>query len=287
MAATIEGDLLDHIPLFSNLTVEERAELSGLLRPRQFTPGQHIVFVGEPGKEFFIIQRGRVAITLPDDHGRDLVLASLGPGQFFGEISLLDGGPRTATARAETDSTLMELGREEFLQFVRKTPAAAVHLMTVLGQRQRETNEKLRGIKNANEVIAEKSTSGQRIAERIATAFASNQFVMANLIFFAFWIVGNVVLFRIHRNFDDPPTFSTLGFVITLESILLSMFVLASQKLQSDRDRIRADLEYQVNVKAHLEVVQLHQKVDRLEAMLEQMTGDDIKATKAGIVQPT
>lgn len=287
MAATIEGDLLDHIPLFSNLTVEERAELSGLLRPRQFTPGQHIVFVGEPGKEFFIIQRGRVAITLPDDHGRDLVLASLGPGQFFGEISLLDGGPRTATARAETDSTLMELGREEFLQFVRKTPAAAVHLMTVLGQRQRETNEKLRGIKNANEVIAEKSTSGQRIAERIATAFASNQFVMANLIFFAFWIVGNVVLFRIHRNFDDPPTFSTLGFVITLESILLSMFVLASQKLQSDRDRIRADLEYQVNVKAHLEVVQLHQKVDRLEAMLEQVMGDDIKVAKAGIVQPT
>ncbi len=287
MASIIDSDLLDHIPLFSNLTVEERAELSSLLKPRQFTPGQHIVFVGEPGKEFFIIQRGRVAITLPDEHGRDMVLASLGPGQFFGEISLLDGGPRTATARAETDSTLMELGREEFLQFVRKTPAAAVHLMTVLGQRQRETNEKLRGIKNANEVIAEKSTSGQRIAERVARAFASNRFVMANLIFFAFWIVGNVVLQRFGRNFDDPPTFFTLGFVITLESILLSMFVLASQKLQSERDRISADLEYQVNVKAHLEVVQLHQKVDRLEAMLEQVTGDDNKAAKAGIVQPT
>lgn len=274
MGMKLESGLLDQIPLFANLTSDERLELTGLLRPRPFTPGQHIVYVGEPGQEFFIIERGRVDITLPDEHGREMVLASLGPGQFFGEISLLDGGPRTATARAETDAVLMELSRDEFLQFVRKTPSAAIHLMTVLGQRQRETNEKLRGIKNANEVIAQNITTGERVAERIATTFASNLFVTANLVFFACWIVGNVMLFRFHRNFDDPPTFSTLGFIITVESILLSMFVLASQKLQSDRDRIRADLEYQVNVKAQLEVVQLHVKVDRLEGLLQQVKGD-------------
>jgi CRP-like cAMP-binding protein len=285
--ATIDTDPLAHIPLFANLTDQERSELSGLLQPKRFTPGQHIVFVGEPGKEFFIIEQGRVAITLPDDHGRELVLASLGSGQFFGEISLLDGGPRTATARAETDAVLLELGREDFLQFVRKTPAAAIHMMTVLGQRQRDTNEKLRGIKNANEVIAEKRTTAERVTERLATAFASHHFLMVNLVFFALWIVSNVILLEMHRNFDDPPSFATLGFVITLESILLSMFVLASQKLQSNRDRIRADLEYQVNVKAHLEVVQLHQKVDRLEGLLEQLGAGGNPAEKAGLVRPT
>ena len=269
MATVIESDPLVHIPLFAKLSAEERAELALLFQPRRFEAAKPIVFLGEPGKEFFIIEQGKVAISVLDENGREVRLALLGPGHFFGEISLLDGGPRTATARAETDATLLELGREDFLKFIGGHPAVAIHMMTILGQRQRETNEKLRGIKNVNQIIDETRTTGERIAARLAMTFASNRFVIFNLIFFAFWIVTNVLLMRQHQNFDDPPTFSTLGFMITLESILLSMFVLASQKFQSDRDRIRSDLEYQVNVKAHLEVLQLHQKVDRLEAMLQ------------------
>jgi CRP-like cAMP-binding protein len=292
MASVVEGtDPLAQIPLFAKLTIEERSELSRLLQAKQFAGGQSIVWVGEPGKEFFIIEQGRVAITLPDESGRELVLATLGPGQFFGEISLLDGGPRTATARAETDCTLIELGRDDFLQFVHKHPAAAIHMMTVLGQRQRDSNEKLRGIKNVNEVMAEKITPAQRTLEQIATTFASNGWLIANLIFFSLWIVSNVVLSyfgtKEHpRFFDEPPTFFTLGFIITMEAILLSMFVLATQKRQGDRDRVRADLEYQVNVKAHLEVMQLHQKVDRLETLLERLTGEE-DGEKAARVRPT
>ena len=286
-------DVLGHIPLFGNLSAEERGELARLLVPKRFEPGQAIVWVGEPGREFFVIEQGKVAITIPDESGRELVLASLGPGAFFGEISLLDGGPRTATARAETDCTLMELGREDFLQFVRHYPAAAIHIMTVLGQRQRETNEKLRGIKNVNEVMAEQVTPIQKALERIAVCLASNRWLVANLVFFAGWIVVNVALSRLPRVdgkprfFDEPPTFFTLGFIITMEAILLSMFVLASQKRQADRDRVRADLEYQVNVKAHLEVMQLHQKVDRLEVLLERVVEEQDPQGKAKLVRPT
>lgn len=270
-----ESDPLAHIPIFAALALEERGELSRLLKPRRFSPGQHIVWVGEPGREFFVIEQGSVNITLPDEHGRELVLATLGPGQFFGEISLLDGGPRTATARSQTDSTLMELGRDDFIEFIRRHPSVAIHMMTVLGQRQRETNEKLRGIKNANEVIEQRRTAGQRAVERIAEAFSSTGWAVGNMIFFAAWIVGNLWLVRSGRKyFDEPPTFATLGFIITVEAILLSIFVLISQKRQADRDRIRADLEYQVNVKAHLEVMQLHQKVDRLEGILARMEND-------------
>lgn len=245
-----ESDPLAHVPMFSHLTVEERAELSKLFKPRRFSPGQHIVWVGEPGREFFLIEAGSVHITLPDEAGRELTLATLGPGQFFGEISLLDGGPRTATARSQSDSTLMELGRDDFLEFVRRHPTVAIHMMTVLGQRQRETNEKLRGIKNANEVIAAKRTSSQRVVEKIASAFSSTKWVIGNLLFFVLWIAANLLLIRSGRApFDDPPTFFTLGFLITLEAILLSMFVLNTQKRQADSDRIRGDLEYQVNIK--------------------------------------
>jgi uncharacterized membrane protein len=111
--------------------------------------------------------------------------------------------------------------------------------------------------------------------EKVAGTFSSTAWVLGNLLFFAAWIVGNLWLYKSgHKYFDEPPTFFTLGFIITLEAILLSMFVLNSQKRQADRDRIRADLEYQVNVKAHLEVMQLHQKVDRLEAILARMENE-------------
>jgi CRP-like cAMP-binding protein len=269
MTTSIDGNMLAYIPLFADLSEVELAELSRLLKPRHFAPGQHIVWAGESGKEFFVIEQGRVNILLPDQLGRELVLATLGPGQFFGEISLLDGGPRTATARAETDASLMELSRDEFLEFIRRHPTVAIRIMTVLGQRQRETNEKLRGIKNANEVIAETSTPGQKAVERIAMILSSTLWVIANLIVFASWIISNVVLRHTgHKPFDSPPMFPTLAFLITLEAILLSMFVLSSQRRQADRDRIRSDLEYQVNIKAHLEVMQLHQKIDRMEAAL-------------------
>jgi CRP-like cAMP-binding protein len=269
MSSLVDGNVLAYIPLFADLSEIELVELSRLLKPRHFSPGQHIVWAGESGKEFFVIETGRVNIVLPDQLGRELVLATLGPGQFFGEISLLDGGPRTATARAESEATLLELTRDEFLDFIRRHPTVAIRIMTVLGQRQRETNEKLRGIKNANEVIAETSTAGQLAVERIAGAVSSILWVVGNLIVFAIWIISNVVLQHTHhRPFDAPPMFPTLAFLITLEAILLSMFVLSSQRRQAERDRIRSDLEYQVNIKAHLEVMQLHQKIDRMESAL-------------------
>jgi CRP/FNR family cyclic AMP-dependent transcriptional regulator len=270
MATAPETNPLSEIPLFAQLTPEELGELASLLKLRPFTAGDTIVLVGLAGQEFFLIREGRVAISLPDDEGKEVVLASLGPGHFFGEISLLDGGPRTATASAETDAVLWELGRADFLNFISRHPLVAIQMMTVLGRRQRETNEKLRAIKNVNEVIAEQRTTGEVAVQKLATAFASNRFVLANLFFFAAWIVSNVVLFKSHRNFDDPPAFFTLGFVIALESILLSMFVLASQKFQSERDRVRADLEYEVNVKAQLDIVELHQKVDRLQSLMKE-----------------
>ena len=260
-------DLLANIPLFEGIGFEERASLARYFKKREFKAGEHIVYVGVSGQEFYIVNSGQVAVTLPNDKGQEIVLTMLNPGQFFGEIALLDGGPRTASARAEADSELLELSRDDFYAFLMQNPKVAIGMMAIQARRQRETNEKLRNIKNANEVFEQKQSIAERASERIATTFASNTFLLVNLVFFAAWIVINVVIGK-KNQFDDAPTFPTLGFIITLESILLSMFVLASQKLQSNRDRVRADLEYNVNVKAQLEVTQLHQKVDRLEDIL-------------------
>src|SRR5687768_3323075 len=101
--------LLGNIPLFAKLPEEHLQELADMLRQQEVKAGEPIFWIGDPGEDFYIVQVGRVTLTYPDEQGKEITLASMGPGDFFGEISLLDGGPRTATARAQTDTILMSL----------------------------------------------------------------------------------------------------------------------------------------------------------------------------------
>jgi uncharacterized membrane protein len=269
-----DSSLLKSIPLFAQLAEGELAELAALLKTCKYQPNQPIFWIGDKGTDFFVVHEGRVILTCPDEAGGELEIATLGPGSFFGEISLLDGGPRTTSARAEGNLTLLSLGRDDFLQFLRTKPSAAIHIMTVLGQRTRGMLDKLRGIRNVNEVDVEINRL-QRIVDKGAAIGASGWFIICNAVFIVVWILVHTILWKFvyHREIkllDEPPTYFWLVFVITLEAITLTMFVLTRQNRQAQRDRIRADLDYQVNVKAHLEVMQLHQKIDRLQAMLSE-----------------
>jgi CRP/FNR family cyclic AMP-dependent transcriptional regulator len=267
-------DVLGYIPLFANLPADERAELNQLLKTKKFSAHQPVVWLGEQGDDFYIVHSGKVTVSAPDETGKEVTLTTLTSGQFFGEISLLDAGPRTATVRTATEATMLVLAREDFLSFLRRHPDAAIYMLTVLGKRQRETNEKLRGIRNVNEAVAQQQSRWGVIAERIANISASQWFVLLNLFFFVMWIIINVTLKMTGRvPWDDPPSFGTLGFMVTIEALFISLFVLISQGQQGERDRIRADLDYQVNLKAHQQVMQLHQKLDRVQTLVTKMTG--------------
>jgi len=268
--------VLSGIPLFAALGAAERADLRRLLQPRRFGPQDPVFWIGEAGHDFYIIERGQVVLSYPDEGGKEVTLAVLGPGQFFGELSLFDGGRRTASARAKGEVHLLCLGREPFHDFVRRHPASAIHMMEVLGRRQRESLDKLRGIKNANEAVEEQMTRVQRFAEKVAAVFASEAFLVANLGFIIIWVIAQTMAWRKAHEvdpqhfpevslLDQPPTFFWLGFMVTLEAIVLSIFVLNSQKRQAQREAIKADLDYQVNRKAQLEIMHLHEKIDRLQ----------------------
>ena len=264
-------DILGTIPLFAKLPADERAELEALLRTQEYPANRPVVWLGEQGEDFYIVKHGKVLVSCPDESGKEVVLGHLAAGQFFGEISLLDGGPRTATVRTSVDSSMLVLSREDFLKFLTKHPDAAIYMLGILGKRQRDTNEKLRGIRNVNDAVAQQRTRWHAIAERIATVSASQWFVLLNVLFFGFWMVANVLLKNSGRTpWDDPPSFGTLGFMVTVEALFISLFVLISQGQQGERDRIQADLDYQVNLKAHQEVMQLHQKLDRLQGVVVQ-----------------
>ena len=274
----MDKDLLRNIPLFAKLSDADRADLAGLMRRRDFAAMQPVFWVGETGDEMFVVAHGKVRLSLPDEEGHDVPIAVIGPGTFFGELSLLDGGPRTATARAETDAGLFSLGRQGFYEFLERHPGAAVYMISVLGARQREALDKLRQVRNVNEEIEHVVTPVQRLVDRAAAIGAGVPFLVGNLLFIAGWITFHSLTYNAARErnpslppivFNDtPPTFFWLCLLIGMESILLTIFVLNSQRLSAKRDRIRADLEYQINLKAQTDVTNLHRKIDRIEAAL-------------------
>jgi CRP/FNR family cyclic AMP-dependent transcriptional regulator len=287
MSAALPGgaELIGRIPLFAQLEPGEQDALHRLLRLREYGANDTIFWIGESGDEFFIIQVGRVVISYTDEQGVEVTLATLDAGQFFGELSLLDGGRRTATARALADVRVLVLNREQFQTFVKRHPSSAIHMMEVLGKRQRDNLDKLRGIKNPNQEIVERQTRVQRLVEKVAAVFASEAFLVVNVLFILSWMV--VQTLRYNRasvadpahvppisTLDQPPTFFWLGFMITVEAIVLSIFVLNAQKRQASRDAIKADMDYQVNRKAQLEIMQLHEKLDRLERAISERIGD-------------
>ncbi|HEV2296702.1 MAG TPA: cyclic nucleotide-binding domain-containing protein [Tepidisphaeraceae bacterium] len=268
-------EVLTKIPLFAGLTDHERVELGALLRTKQFESNAPVFWIGENGTEFYIVQQGSVTISAPDETGKEVTLAKLGPGHFFGEISLLDGGPRTATVRTTNDTTLLCLSRDEFHKFLLKHPAAAIHMLTILGQRQRDTNEKLRGVRNANDAIEESLTTWGRISMKIASLSATQSFMFAHVILITGWIIANAIA---GQRAVDPWPYDTAAFVLGVEALFLSLFILVAANQEGNRERIRSDLDYQVNLKAQYEVMQLHRKMDRLQAMLE----EDVAAREAG-----
>lgn len=276
----MDKDLLRNIPLFAKLSDADREELAGLMKRRDVPAMQPIFWVGETGDEMFVVAHGKVRLSVPDEEGHDVTVAVIGPGTFFGELSLLDGGPRTATARAEADAGLFALDRAGFYAFLEKHPGAAVYMISVLGARQRDALDKLRQVRNVNTEVEHALTPVQRLVDRAASIGASGPFLLANLVFIIGWITFHSLTYAAARErnpslppviFNDtPPTFFWLCLLIGMESILLTIFVLNSQRLSAKRDRIRADLEYQINLKAQTDVTNLHRKIDRIEAMLGQ-----------------
>ena len=141
-AALINGaDRLSQVPLFAGLDLDERTELAGRLRRRRYRKDEILFLRGDPGTFLYLLESGRVKIALTSTEGKEMVLALLGAGDFFGELALIDGQPRSADALVMEASELLLLARADWLRFVEARPPVALHVMTVLSQRLRQTDE--------------------------------------------------------------------------------------------------------------------------------------------------
>lgn len=262
--------LLDSVSLFEHLDEEGRVQLSEAVKGRQLEAGQVLFNTGEPGEALYIVKSGQIEIFIKDTTGQKIALAIIREGEVFGELALLDEGPRTATAQALVDSELLELDRDDLLLLFRKTPAAALQLLAAMGHMTRKANEllKSRVSRNANSEVAEELSTFERIADWISWFSGSMTFLLLNAGWFALWIGLNTLPLGFEH--FDPYPFGLLTMIVSLEAIFLSCFVLLSQSRQAQKDRVRSDIEYEVNIKAELEVAHLHEKTDRIHTdMLE------------------
>ena len=257
------SQLLAMVPLFKLLSEDERADLESVFERQEHAAGDRIFSLGEPGDSLYIVGTGRVELFVKDNTGAKIVLTVCEAGQVFGELSLFDGGARTAGAVCLENSTLLVLDRADLLSFLRRHPDAALDLLTTMGQRMRGADEMLRRrvARNINEEMQIRSTTVERIADVIAVFSGSIPFLALNALWFLGWIVWNTAPRLPHF---DPYPFGFLTMVVSLEAIFLSIFVLVSQNRQAAKDRLRADAEYEVNLKAELEIAHLHEKVDLL-----------------------
>jgi CRP/FNR family cyclic AMP-dependent transcriptional regulator len=262
-----DAAVLTEIPFFNFLDDAERVSLAAQLDEVQLPEGQVLFNYGEPGDCLYIIRSGKAEVFFKDDTGNRIVLEIAGSGDVVGELSLLDGGPRTASVVVTEALDALRLDRGDLDQFLRRHPAAAIDLLSAMGRRLRVSAERLRhtASRNVNEAMEDNRTAVQKAADWIADFSGSIPFLMMHVAFFAVWILLNVSLLPGAPMFDPFP-FGLLTMVVSLEAIILSVFVLLSQNRQAAKERIRGDIEYEVNIKAEMEVAHLHEKVDLLNA---------------------
>jgi uncharacterized membrane protein len=269
----IDHHLLQDIEFFELHDEEDRISIARVLDQIHLNAGARLFERGDRGSELYIVQSGKVELSIQDLAGEKIILTVAERGDFFGELSLLDSHPRTATAKALEDTELIVLNRDNLLIFFKKKPDAALDMIAAMGAMIRKADDILRTrvSRNVNEELEEKLTMIERAADWIAWFSGSMPFLTLNTAWFLAWILVNSFDLGIHQ--FDPYPFGLLTMIVSLEAIFLSIFVLISQNRQAQKDRVRSNIDYEVNVKAEMEVAFLHEKTDRLyEKMQEQFS---------------
>jgi CRP/FNR family cyclic AMP-dependent transcriptional regulator len=265
--------LLSEINLFDSLSEDDRAALAEVIDYQKVAEGETLFHAGEPGDSLFVVRSGEIELYIKDTAGQKIVLNVATSGDMFGELALLDSGARTATAVALLESELLVLDRGDLLLLFQKKPGAALHMLGVMSGMTRKADQLLRTrvSRNVNEEMEVHSTILQRIADWLAWFSGSMPFLITHTFWFIIWISLNTFILG-ERAFDPFP-FGLLTMIVSLEAIFLACFVLISQNRQAEKDKVRADIEYDVNIKAELEVAHLHEKADRIyEDMLNRFT---------------
>ncbi|MEZ4363449.1 MAG: DUF1003 domain-containing protein [Kofleriaceae bacterium] len=256
--------LLRNIPLFESLEEEDLAALVTRLREERFRAGETVFAQGDEGDSMYLIEEGAIDIVAGSGKQR-VTLASLFMQQYFGELSLLDGAPRSAMAVAARDTVLLALERDDFVDFVKRRPEAALSIMHEIGERIRATNELMTRTVSRNVFEEEegKLSLGAKVADKVAAFGGSWPFIFLFAGFMTLWMLWNSVTGELAF---DPLPFMFLNLFLSTIAALQAPVIMMSQNRQSAKDKALAVNNFQVNLKNEVSI----DKIVRGQAELAQ-----------------
>ncbi len=254
-------EILKQVPLFALLDDEEAAVLAGQVEVRNFTPRQRIYKIGEPGMRAYVMVSGRVRVTTVDQDNQEVTVDEPAPGEFFGFASMLEQTPHQTDATSVEESVCLEVDRHDIATLLQRKPLAGMDMLTVLGRQFHGSQQlvRVRANRNANQMIEEEMTFGERIADSVARFGGSWTFIIIFGVILAGYTAINS---HLHSKAWDPYPFILLNLFLSMLAAIQAPVIMMSQNRQDTKDRLRSELDYEVNRRAASDIQGLARKIN-------------------------
>jgi uncharacterized membrane protein len=256
-------EVLKHVPLFSQLDDEETAVLASQVELRTFAPRQRIYKTGDSSGRAYVVVSGSVRVSTVDQEHQEIVIDEPSHGEFFGFASMLEQTPHQTEAIALDESVCIEVDREDIAVLLQRKPLAGMDMLQVLGRQYHASQQlvRLRANRNPNEVIEKDATFGERVADLVAGFGGSWTFIITFLV--ALVVYVNISSWMGSRAWDPYP-FILLNLFLSMLAALQAPVIMMSQNRQDTKDRLRGELDYDVNRRAEAEIQGLARKLNML-----------------------
>jgi CRP/FNR family transcriptional regulator, cyclic AMP receptor protein len=263
-----DPEILRHVPLFGLLDDEELAVLAGLVELRKFALRQRIYKMGDEGGRAYVLVSGAVEVTTVDEDSQNVVVDVPAHGEFFGFASMLDGTPHQTTATAKEESTAVEVDRHDITVLLQRKPLAGIDMLTVLGRQFHASQHlvRVRASRNPNELIEERATFGERVADAVARFGGSWSFIISFGIVLSVYVATNAIL---RGSAWDPYPYILLNLFLSMLASIQAPVIMMSQNRQDTKDRLRGELDYEVNRRAESEIQGLSRKLNLVDEKID------------------
>jgi uncharacterized membrane protein len=272
--------VLKEVPLFALLDQDEMNVLAGQVELRSFAARHRIYRIGDPGEHAYVMLSGRVQVTTVDDDQQDVLVDEPARGQFFGFASMLEKTPHQTNAVALEDTTCLEVSRDDIFHLLQQKPHAGMDMLSVLGHQIHAAQQLVRGraARNPNEIIEAESTMGERIADAVAAFGGSWTFIIT---FGSVLLVYTGLNVLLGNSAWDPYPFILLNLFLSMLAAIQAPVIMMSQNRQDTKDRLRGELDFDVNKRAETEIQALARKVNLVVDKL-----DDLEGSIKGLERP-
>ncbi|MBI3455065.1 MAG: DUF1003 domain-containing protein [Candidatus Rokubacteria bacterium] len=262
-----DPSVFEAIQIFSLLDADERAVLAEHVELRRFTPRQRIYKAGELGAKAYVVLSGKVQVAVIDEDHQEVVIDTPAHGEIFGLSSMLSAAPHQTTAVALEETAAIEIDRHDISALLQRKPMAGLDILTMVGRQFRAAQDLVRArvARNPNEVIDERLTLGDRVADTVARFGGSWTFIIAFGIALAVYTALSMLL---RDRSWDPYPFILLNLFLSLLAAVQAPVIMMSQNRQDAKDRLRSELDFAVNRKAEMEIIQLAEKLNRVQDLL-------------------